>query len=344
MSAPGGWIVSPRYDLAFFLAPAVGTALVALALPEGAGLGLWGWLGLVVGIDVAHTWTTLYRSYLDPVTREERPGLLWGVPIGAFAGAATVHAVAPRWFWTAMAYVAVWHFVRQQQGFAALYRARAGVGRATWEARVEHWTVAALCLWPLLWWHAHLPRAFAWFTPTDFLVGLPPAVLAPAGAVTVALLAAWVGLRVRSGRARPGGDAWVAATGLTWFAGIVWTDGDAAFTVANVVAHGVPYAALVHHASRRQWAEGRGALAPGWFAPTAVAAFVALPVGLALAEEVAWDALVWREHLFDGSPLPAWVGALAVPALATPQLTHYLLDGFLWKLPPGGALRRQLLG
>ncbi len=342
------WLVSPTYDLAWFVGPAIVTAAAALALPEGMDLGLLGWLVLVVLIDVAHTWATLYRAWLDPVARRERPGLLWGLPLVAFGAASTLHAVATPWFWTVLAYVAVFHFVRQQQGFAALYRARAGVRWASLEARVEHATVAALCLFPVVWWHAHLPRRFAWFTPTDF-VPLPAWVVAPAGVVTAALFVTWVALRLR-GRAALGRDLWVLSTGATWLAGIVLTDGDAAFTLANVVAHGVPYFALVRHVALRQWAEGEGPASPRWFAagPAAalgLAAFLAVPLLAAVAEELAWDGLVWREHFFAPAELPAWVGALAVPLLATPQLTHYLLDGFLWKLgPPGAPLRRWLLG
>lgn len=375
-AAVRGWLVSPAYDLTWFLAPALLTAAAALALPSDATLGLVGWLVLVVLIDVAHTWATLYRTWLDPVTRAERAGLLWGTPLAAFAGAACVYAVATEWFWTAMAYVAVFHFVRQQQGFAALYRARAGVPFGSLEARVEHYTVAMLCVFPVIWWHAHLPRAFAWFTATDF-VPLPTWVVPPAAAITAVLFATWLVLRARAVRTtrtrHVGRDLWVLSTGATWFTGIVLTNGDAAFTLANVVAHGVPYFALVHHVGRRQWAEalaaGRsgdagaaggqvdararsddpcdrpcGPLSAGWFTPAALAAFLAIPMGSALLEELAWDGLVWREHLFAPAELPAWIAAIAVPLLATPQLTHYLLDGFIWKLGPAGSpLRGWLL-
>lgn len=339
---PQRWIVSPAYDLVWFIAPGVVPALVALSLPPELDLGLWGWLVLVVGVDVAHTWATLYRAWLDPITRRERPGLLWGAPLAALGATSLLHAAAPAWFWTGMAYLAVFHFVRQQQGFAALYRARAGVSPRDLGSRVEHWTVAMSCLFPVLWWHASLPRRFAWFTETDF-VPLPPWVIPPAAVITAALFVAWVATRIR-GPAAPGRDLWVVSTGLTWLAGIVLTNGDAAFTLSNVLAHGIPYFALVHHVGRRQWAEGAGALSPRWFAPAGLAAFLALPVGLALFEELIWDGLVWREHFFAPTERTEWLVSLAVPVLAAPQVTHYLLDGFLWKMPPGAPLRRQLLG
>jgi hypothetical protein len=342
---PAGWLVSPAYDVAWFSGPALLAAAGALLLPEGAEVGLLGWLALVVLVDVAHTWATLYRAWLAPDVRRDRPGLLWGVPLAAFGGAVTLHSLAPTWFWTVLAYVAVFHFVRQQQGFAALYRARAGVPRAALEARVEHATVAMLCVFPVVWWHAHLPRAFSWFTATDFLVGLPGWVVPIAGIVTAGLFATWAALRLRGRVWQPGRDLWVLSTAASWTVGIVLTNGDAAFTLANVVAHGIPYFALVHHVGRRQWRDGEGALTPGWFAPAALGAFLAIPILAAVLEEVAWDALVWREHLFAPADLPEWVATLAVPLLATAQLTHYLLDGWLWRLgPPGSGLRRWLLG
>jgi hypothetical protein len=344
-AARRGWLVSPTYDLAWFSGPALFAATVALLLPDGAETDLVAWLVLVVLIDVAHTWATVYRAWLDPVARRDRPGLLWGVPIAAFAGATTLHTLAAPWFWTVLAYVAVFHFVRQQQGFAALYRARAGVGRGELDARVEHYTVAMLCVFPVVWWHANLPRKFAWFTPTDFLVGLPSGVATFAGVVTAFLFATWAALRLRSRSWQPGRDLWVLSTALSWTVGIVLTNADAAFTVANVVAHGVPYFALVHHVSRRQWGDGEGAITARWFAPAALVAFLAIPVAAAFGEELAWDALVWREHFFAPADLPEWLPALVVPLLVTPQLTHYLLDGYLWRLgPKGSGLRRWLVG
>ncbi|GEM_PF-1325216 len=68
----GAWIWSPRLELSVF----GGSALLALLLvafnhvldwstdpfPE------WAWLFLVLGVDVAHVYATLFRTYLD-VTR-----------------------------------------------------------------------------------------------------------------------------------------------------------------------------------------------------------------------------------------------------------------------------------
>src|SRR3712207_5118006 len=67
--ASSGWIVSPRFDIALLGVPAAGTALLLLT-PADTGMAdglvpLWAFLLLVVAVDVAHVWATLYLSYLD---------------------------------------------------------------------------------------------------------------------------------------------------------------------------------------------------------------------------------------------------------------------------------------
>lgn len=54
---------------------------------------------------------------------------------------------------------------------------------------------------------------------------------------------------------------------------------------------------------------------------------------LAYIEELLWDQTTWHERAWlFGSPRSAgnWE-FLLVPLLAVPQLTHYVLDGLIWK-------------
>lgn len=325
----GPWLISARHDLAFVLGPLLLAGLAGLLLPPVPLSAPLFWL-LVVGIDVAHTWGTLYRAWLDPRVWGRRRRLLLGVAGACLAATSAVCVLAPGWFWTLLAYVAVWHFVRQQVGIAALYRAKSGPTSLR-EARVEGWALSALCLWPVLWWHVHLPRNFHWFTEGDFLTGLPAWVLWPAGVAGATAVVAHLGLRLRSGRAAWGRDLWMLGTGLVWSGGIVASNGDLPFTASNVVAHGVPYLALVEatRRRRRRLAEAAGEPVPAFAAWPTVAALLLL-LACAAAEELAWDALVWREQLFGGEP-SALAVRLGTALLALPQLTHYLLDGYAWR-------------
>lgn len=342
------WLVSPGADLALLSGPALCTGLAALLLPAGAALPVWGFALLVVGIDVAHVWASLWRTYLDAEVRARRPLLLALTPLGCGVGAVALHGLSPGVFWTAMAYLAVFHFVRQQVGFTALYRAVQGLPGRGLEARVERGLVCAVTLTPVLWWHVHLPQSFDWFLPGDFRPGLPAWVLPLAVGLTLALGLVHLGLRLRSGLWSPGRDLWLCATALTWSGGIVWGGGDLAFTLSNVVAHGVPYLALVAWTVGRRWQQtGRGPGRPGWFRGAGLVGFLAPLVALAWLEEGLWDALVWQEHpwLHGGLDWSAWAGWWAVPLLSVPQLTHYLLDGFIWRLNDGNpGLRQWILG
>ena len=88
--------------------------------------------------------------------------------------------------------------MRQQYGWVALYRRR--LGAATRLDRVlDDAAIYSATLYPLLYWHAHLPREFEWFIEGDFIPGLPPRrrpVLLPVHlAITAAYVARQVWLR-----------------------------------------------------------------------------------------------------------------------------------------------------
>jgi hypothetical protein len=108
--------------------------------------------------------------------------------------------------------VAVTHFVRQQVGWVAIYRALAGE-RSRLDRVLDDAMVYAAAGWPLLWWHAHAPRAFRWFVDGDF-VATPwlAAAVGPLGAVYAGIAALYVARGM--GRAARGEGVNV---GSTWW-------------------------------------------------------------------------------------------------------------------------------
>lgn len=330
------WLFSPAWDLAAF----GGSALVSLLLlalgwhwnlldedsPE------WTWITLVVLVDVAHVYATAFRTYFDPAELRRRPWLYTLTPLLGWMIGFALYTEGPEVFWRALAYLAVFHFVRQQYGWVALYRARAGE-----RDRLGWWIDAAAIylatLYPLLYWHTHLPRNFWWFLRGDFatLTVDLTSYLAPIY---------WLSLAVYAGRSlvrgaihglwNPGKDLVVTTTALCWHLGIITFNSDYAFTVTNVVIHGVPYMVLVF------WHGERGSQeAPSPAARRAARwiRYLATLWLLAIVEELCWDRGVWHERgwLFGSAvDLEPWKLAL-VPLLAVPQLTHYILDGFLWR-------------
>jgi hypothetical protein len=85
----------------------------------------WTWISAVLLIDVAHVWSTSFRVYFDKEELKRRLGLYLIVPIFGYAVGVALYSEGELTFWRALAIVAVFHFVRQQYGWVALYRRKA---------------------------------------------------------------------------------------------------------------------------------------------------------------------------------------------------------------------------
>lgn len=356
------WLHSAHFDLAFILGPAfVVTAVVVALQPWWQRLDAvpsWLWVLLVIGVDVSHVYSTLFRTYLDRDELAARRSLYYGVPLLLWATGVLLYSFSSEVFWRVLAYLAVFHFMRQQYGFMMMY-ARHDTWRSLWSRRLDQWAVYLATLYPLVYWHCH-ERSFSWFTAGDFVqLGdvWPARIVAIIYAVVLVAYVVREVLAVRAGH----GFNWprnllLLGTALSWYVGIVATNNDLAFTATNIIAHGVPYMALI-------WLYGRnrvqmaGRVSPfTWpplqrlFSRRGVPLYCALLFALAYAEEIVWDGFIWREHgaaLWLSASLPAAQNSSVltwlVPLLALPQATHYVLDAFIWRLRSPGTNWKQVL-
>ncbi len=340
----GPWLFGRHADLALF----GGSAALALGLVvAGRALGIspgalpeWGWLLCVLGVDVAHVWSTLFRTYLDRDELRQHPYRYSLIPLGVYVLGVVAYLHGPGTFWRLLAYVAVFHFVRQQVGWVAVYRARSGPFRRA-DRFIDDAAIYAATLYPLLYWHANLEHSrIAWFMPGDFVnlsSALRPLVV-PAFALWLLCLGLFLVRQLHTAVTtrvfHAGKVLVVVTTAATWYVGIVATNNDFDFTVTNVIVHGVPYIGLLW-----AYAKQRQKLAPerlsSQIAAAGLGAFVLLLLIIAFLEEFAWDRLVWHERdwLFGGGGVQLQDLALAflVPLLSLPQATHYALDGVLWR-------------
>src|SRR4051812_5907100 len=256
MSQP--WIQSASVDTAFILAPAMLATLVAVAISASghaaSGVSLWPWAILVIGIDVAHVYSTIFRTYLDPVERQALSGWLIATPLAAWVLGVLLYFTSTAAFWSVLAYTAVFHFVRQQYGFLMLY-SRGERELPAWSHGIDTVTIYGATLFPLLYWHTHLPRPFVWFIDGDF-VGLPQVVWSVAWPFYVAIMLGYCikesFLMARYRAVNIPRNALIFGTVASWFVGIVVASGDLVFTLTNVVAHGIPYVALTFIFARRR--------------------------------------------------------------------------------------------
>ncbi len=330
------WLFSREIDLSVFL----GSAVVSLLLlGVGWQFGFlnaetpdWTWISAILLIDVAHVWSTSFRVYFDTEEFKRRAWLYTLVPILGYIFGVVLYSEGALTFWRVLAYIAVFHFVRQQYGWVALYRRKAGeTSNLTWW--IDASAVYLASVYPLAYWMTASKRNFSWFVEGDFvaLPGLVETILFPVYVIAlVVYFAKSVYFYVNDGVLNPGKDIVVLTTAVCWYVGIVALNSDYAFTVTNVIIHGVPYFALIYfYAKMRRENSTRvyRALSSNWLV------FLATLWFLAYVEELFWNRGVWHEKnwIFGANwDLEKWKMFL-VPLLAVPQLTHYVLDGFIWK-------------
>lgn len=347
------WLRSAPFDLGLIIGPPALAALAVLALPalRSQETPLWGWVALVICVDVAHVYASMYRIYLDPAEFQRRRALYTGVPLACWIIGVLLYKHSALLFWRVLAYTAVFHFLRQQYGFLKIYQHLQGL-RSRFDDALDQTAVYAAMLYPLAFWHAAPSRNFAWFIDGDFVrlsASLPALVPWVYGVVIFVFIARQFQLYLRHGTVNWGKTLLVLSTAASWYVGIVALDSDFAFTVTNVVAHGLPYLALVWLYGNRKWtgASWLGRL----HRPEALLLFLLPLLGLAYFEEGLWDVLVWKEHAgaFGGlswdAVLPQAALTLLVPLLALPQSSHYVLDAWIWKFDGSNPdLRERLLG
>lgn len=142
-------------------------------------------------------------------------------------------------------------------------------------------------------------------------------------------------------------------TAISWYVGIIIFNNDLAFSAINVVAHGIPYIALIWIYSRNQtyFDDSKySAKILYLFQVRAVPLYLLILFLLAYLEESIWDFAVWHEHpaiftFLSGYYTVFHVQTLSwlVPLLIVPQATHYILDAFIWRMNTKNTNWKQVL-
>ena len=363
--APTGWIVSKRVDLAMILVPFAVT-LALLAFPRPEQVGLFAFLFLVVAFDVSHVWATVYISYLDRESFSRRKWLfLLPIPLTVLVSF-RLYLYSPMLFWSLMAYVAIHHFAAQQYGFIALYRLR---GKERGDRYLDKWTLWVGALVPVLLWHTRpqdplgllaalgetpgTEQVFDWFGHGEkFLVPLhtfPPELLAELRLDLWILLGTFALLysgrqlqHAWRGNFNWGKNLWMLGSWVSWNLGIALAAHPLVSLACINLFHGIPFLVLVWYRCHEAWRQralkgevaSESAQQPWVYRLAqrpALWAFYGILLVLALAEEGLWEGLVWGNHL-PRVELGTTSVALAVAVLSTPQIVHYYLDAWLWKL------------
>ncbi len=368
--------MSPLVDGLFILGVPFFVVSAILAFPETFtppdSMTVVSWAILVMGVDVSHVYSTLYRTYFDPETRQQHAVLLYLLPFAVLVVSMLLYAAGAMVFWRVMAYLAVFHFARQQYGFMRVYSRNENHSPVL--RHIDTLAIYTATFGPILLWHLQGQKNFHWFMRGDFAYFSSEAGATLARGFYFAVLALyllkelfllWNSTAARgklrllwnSSAGLPEAapinlprNLIILGTFLSWYVGIVHCNSDLAFTAINVMSHGIPYMALVWIWGNKKYGSsafvGAGLNLPLQkciFRPRYVAFFLGLLLVIAYIEEGFWNVWVWHEPehagffgifhatLGDLDASSPWL-RLLVPLLSVPQVTHYIIDGFIWKL------------
>lgn len=330
------WIHKAKTDGVFILAPSfIVLAIVFLfqnwLIKIENDYSFYTWLFLIVFIDVAHVYSSLFKTYFVASEFKSRKQLYIGLPISCFLIGFILFLFGSQVFWSVLAYVAVFHFIRQQYGFMRLY-ARNEDKTYAW---IDNIIIYTATIYPMLYWFLSPKRKFNWFVENEFLKYEHPRLLEVLTWIYFSIIFFYI-IRtvynsIKSNYFNIPKNAVIIGTMLSWYFGIVYFNNDLVFTLLNVVSHGIPYIALIYlNEIEKKTKEDLGFLSLlKQFKGLLI--FIAVLLIIAFSEEFLWEILVWNEQFsitnFDFSN---WQFIL-VPLLTVPQFTHYLLDGFIWK-------------
>lgn len=329
------WLADAKKETWLILAPALLPVVIVLLFQDyfvRTEVNTFWWIVLVLGVDVSHVYSTLFRLYWDKQTFQTYRTTLLIIPAVAIILGFSLHVVSPILFWRTLAYVAVFHFIRQQYGFMRLYSRHENYGKVA--RYIDVFVIYLATLYPLIHWHAFSTGKITWFVQGDFFQAelkqlMPICLILYIFSILIWIIKeCWFYFKTKAINIPK--NLVIAGTLLSWYVGIVAFQADLIFTLLNVVAHGIPYMGLV-------WIYGEKKQQHRFGMRIFLLFFISL-ITLAYAEEALWDGFVWqdRETVFPSTPLfhileSNVFQSLIVAFLALPQITHYILDGFIWK-------------
>lgn len=340
------YIHSPLIDGLFILFPPFLCLIIIFLFPavfqQADGMTTVAWVLLIVCIDVAHVYSTLYRTYFDKETMQMHKTALINIPLIAWVIFVIFYSIDYLLFWRILAYLAVFHFIRQQYGFLRIYSRNESTTFI--KEKINTITIYTATLYPLLYWHLSSPRNFNWFVENDFIYFNSNLLSSMSFAVYILFLCAYAISEIifflRKRYFNLPRNLIIVGTVLSWYTGIVYFNGDLAFTTLNVVSHGLPYMALIWIYGRKKYVDkAKPAFIGSFFTLKGLVYFIGVIILLSFLEEGIWDAMIWNDHkkiftFFSYVPRVTDNNLLAfiVPLLALPQITHYIIDGFIWKI------------
>lgn len=300
------------------------------------------WILVVMGVDVSHVYSTLFRTYLDPVTFQKHQQFLKLLPIAVWFAGIILYTLGALLFWRVLAYLAVYHFIRQQYGFLKIYMRNEN--KESWFYTYSVYLIYFITGIPILIWHCSPDRIFVWFVKEDFISLNFEFIVLYLKMVLAGMLIFYVLVEmysiVKNKYINIPKNALLLGTFISWYMGIVYFNSDLIFTLFNVISHGIPYIVMIWIYGNKKSTKDA---TPKWyryvFSWKGVILYISAILLFSFMEEGLWDSMVWEEHhdyfqffQFIPSIDNKILLSVIVPLLSVPQISHYIIDGYIWRL------------
>lgn len=346
------WLVSARWDLLVFVTPVLIAVLFSIYWSEYSDTDrtpIWAFLLLIIAFDVSHVWASAYRTYFDTHEIRRRPLLYLGILPPCFIFSLLVHYYDPIIFWTIIAYIALWHFVRQPYGFVAMYRLLRKEGN-----KIDQWldqlSIYVAALGPILAWHASPERQFDWFGHNEqFILRIPEEYKLLIATIyfgfALVYLVRQIYLILFTRAFNLGKQVIIGLTWVTWALGIAISDPLISAAFINLF-HGIPFLAITWLYGHNKYQKG---LLGSIFKTKNLQWFFLIVFIPAFLEEGLWDSIFWGQYssIFPSLLIPnnnEFLLSFLCALLIMPQLVHYILDAFIWKMNSTNPDLRKYLG
>ncbi|MGO4772784.1 hypothetical protein ACEN2I_14075 [Flavobacterium sp. W22_SRS_FK3] len=338
------WIHKERTDLIFIIGPSFFVLAIIFLFQDyiieiESDYSFYTWLFLIVFIDVAHVYATLFKTYFvaDEFKKNKKRLLL--LPAICFVIGLILFAFGSLIFWSFLAYVAVFHFIRQQYGFMRLYARMEE--KTTVSVLINNLVIYAATVYPMLFWFLSPNRKFNWFVEDEFFHFENQTLLEILFWIYIGILFLYVIrtaiISVKNHFFNVPKNSIILGAALSWYFGIVYFNDDLIFTLLNVVSHGIPYMALVYFREVENRIDSTSGIFNYLKSYNAVFIYAVILLVIAFSEEFLWEFFVWNENIsINDHDFSSWQ-FLLVPLFSVPQFTHYLLDGFIWKSKKSGS-------
>src|SRR5262245_150772 len=104
------WLSSLPWDFLFIISAAFITSFVALVLrpflENTDHIPFWAFVCFILCVDVAHVYSTLFRTYMDQEAFRKNKALLLVIPAACWGLGCMLYSLDWQWFWRVLAYLA----------------------------------------------------------------------------------------------------------------------------------------------------------------------------------------------------------------------------------------------